>query len=68
MGSNTDNGIKGLDMLAVMSFCIQLMTLSNITSDDIYKELHKQDSEYLEKIAKQNDIIIEKLDKLALNG
>lgn len=53
-----------LDMLTLMSFGIQLMTLSSVTSDDIYQELRKQDSAYLETIVKQNNQIISMLNNI----
>jgi hypothetical protein len=51
-----------LDILAVGGFVLQLMTLNNVTSDDIYNELKLQDSKYLKKIIEQNEQIISMLD------
>lgn len=56
-----------LDMLTLMSFGLQLMTLSSVTSDDIYRELRKQDTAYLETIVKQNNQILSMLENILAN-
>lgn len=53
-----------LDMLTLMSFGLQLMTLNNVTSDDVLQELRKRDNSYLETIIKQNEQIISMLENI----
>ena len=57
------------DTLSMATTILQLITIM-ITSNDssnneLMQELQKQDREYLDKIIKQNNLIIEKLAKLA---
>lgn len=61
MSNNQDN-LSVLDFLAVFSVFIQIMGYQNdqkqASNDVLLNELRRQDSEYLEKIIKtQNDIL-----------
>jgi hypothetical protein len=54
-----------LDLLAILSVVLQLQvyeeTKRQTTTDDLMKELQKQDIEYLEKIIEKQNLILEKL-------
>ena len=67
MNSNY-NDFSILDILNIFSVWLQVMTLEQTTkqtsTDDIMRELHRQDREYMEKIIAQNNKILEKLAKL----
>ena len=67
MNSNY-NDFSILDILNIFSVGLQVMTLGQTTkqtsTDDIMRELQKQDREYMEKIIAQNNEILEKLAKL----
>ena len=61
MSNNQDN-VSVLDFLAVFSVFLQIMGYQNdqkqASNDVLLNELRRQDSEYLEKIIKtQNDIL-----------
>ena len=61
MSNNQDN-LSVLDFLAVFSVLLQIMGYQNdqkqASNDVLLNELRRQDSEYLEKIIKtQNDIL-----------
>lgn len=59
------NGMNFLDLLTVFSVGLQVMgysqNLKQATMDDLMKELQKQDREYLEKIIKNQEKILEQL-------
>ena len=63
---NENQQFEFLDVLAIISFAMQLMNQQNIakqvTANDLMKELHTQDSEYLEVIIEQNKRIIRLLE------
>lgn len=50
------------DFLALFTACLQIMdynaTIRQSSNDDLMAEMRKQDSEYLQKIIKQNEEII----------
>lgn len=63
---NENQQFEFLDILAIISFAIQLMNQQNIakqvTANDLMHELHTQDSEYLAVILEQNKRIIQLLE------
>lgn len=65
---NQENGFEFLDILAIVSFVMQVANYkelrSQATTDDIFSELQKQDSHYLERILENQKIILEKLTAL----
>lgn len=65
MQSN-NNGF--FDILAIFSLGLQMavyeQTQRQATTDDLMKELQKQDREYFEKIIENQNLILEKLDNL----
>ena len=67
MGPN-DRGFEFLDMLAIVSFAMQLANYrelkSQASTDDIFTELQKQDREYLSRIVENQEKILEKLNTL----
>lgn len=67
MGPN-DRGFEFLDMLAIVSFAMQLANYrelkSQASTDDIFTELQKQDQEYLSRIVENQEKILEKLNTL----
>lgn len=66
---NQENGFEFLDILAIVSFVMQVANYkelrSQATTDDIFSELQKQDSHYLEHILENQKIILEKLTALS---
>ena len=66
-----DRGFEFLDMLAVVSFAIQLANYrelkSQASTDDIFAELQKQDREYLSRILENQEKILNKLSELGAN-
>lgn len=56
------------DILSLLSISLQLQvyeeTKKQATTDDLMKELQKQDREYFEKIIENQNLILEKLAKL----
>lgn len=50
------------DFLALFTACIQIMdynaTMRQSSNDDLMREMRRQDSEYLQKIIKQNEEIL----------
>lgn len=66
--NNQDNM---MDLLSILSIVLQLKVMEEqryqSDNDDIMEELQKQDRLYLNKIIHNQEIIIEKLNKLA-NG
>ena len=69
--SPDDRGFEFLDMLAVVSFAMQLANYrelkSQASTDDIFAELQKQDREYLSHILENQELILEKLSALGEN-
>lgn len=67
MNSNYNN-LDFLDFLTIFSVGLQVMTydqaMKQTSTDDIMKELQKQDREYIEKIIEQNNEILNKLAEL----
>lgn len=67
MNSNYNN-LDFLDILTIFSVVLQVMTydqtMKQTSTDDIMKELQKQDREYMEKIIEQNNEILKKLAEL----
>ena len=70
MGPN-DRGFEFLDMLAIVSFAMQLANYrelkSQASTDDIFTELQKQDREYLSRILQNQEKILNKLSALDAN-
>ena len=58
-----------MDLLSLLSIILQLKVMEDQNhqsdNDDIMKELQRQDKAYLEKIIQNQNIIIQKLNKLA---
>lgn len=63
--NNGYNDFSILDILTIFSVGLQVMTLEQTTkqtsTDDIMRELQKQDRDYMEKIIEQNNEILRKL-------
>lgn len=66
-----DRWFEFLDMLAVVSFAMQLANYrelkSQASTDDIFTELQKQDREYLSRILQNQEKILNKLSALDAN-
>ena len=66
-----NRGFEFLDMLAVVSFAMQLANYrelkSQASTDDIFSELQRQDNEYLARILENQEKILEKLSALGAN-
>ena len=64
-------GFEFLDMLAIVSFAMQIANYQELKSqastDDIFSELQNQDNEYLGKILKNQEKILAKLSELGAN-
>lgn len=62
------NGYELLDVLTILSFWMQLSNYRELkaqaSTDDIFKELQKQDNEYLARILENQEKIMEKLNTL----
>ena len=69
--SPDDRGFEFLDMLAIVSFAMQLANYrelkSQASTDDIFTELQKQDQEYLSRILENQEKILEKLNTFNLS-
>ena len=67
MNNNQDN-LSGLDILTVFSVILQVMGYQQdkqqVSNDILLKELQKQNSEYLEKIIRNEKEILETLSDL----
>lgn len=63
-----DRGFELLDILAIVSFMMQVANYQELKSqastDDIFTELQKQDREYLSRILENQEKILEKLNTL----
>lgn len=70
MGPN-DRGFEFLDMLAIVSFAMQLANYrelkSQASTDDIFSELQRQDNEYLARILENQEKILIKLSAFDAN-
>lgn len=59
-----------MDILSILSIVLQLKVMEEqryqSDNDDIMEELQKQDKAYLEKILRNQNTIIEKLNRLTL--
>ena len=66
-----DRGFEFLDMLAIVSFAMQLANYrelkSQASADDIFSELQRQDNEYLARILQNQEKILNKLSALDAN-
>lgn len=66
-----DRGFEFLDMLAVVSFAMQLANYrelkSQASTDDIFSDLQRQDNEYLARILENQEKILNKLSELGAN-
>ena len=66
-----DRGFGFLDMLAVVSFAMQLANYRELKSQastgDIFSELQRQDNEYLARILENQEKILNKLSELGAN-
>ena len=66
-----DRGLEFLDVLAVVSFAMQIANYrelkSQASTDDIFAELQKQDREYLSRILENQEKILNKLSELGAN-
>ena len=62
------NNNSFLDMIAILSFVLQISNYQNdlksFSNDDLMKELLRQDKEYFERIIDNQNLILEKLAKL----
>lgn len=56
---NNQQDFDFLDMIEIMAFIIQVLdyevTMKQATNDDVIRELHRQNTAYLERIEKQLD-------------
>ncbi len=63
-----NNNYSLLDLLTILSVILQMQNyeqeLKSASNDDIAKHLAKQDTEYLQKILKNQEIIIDYLTRL----
>lgn len=54
-----------LDVLTIMSLCLQIndhnRDVSELSNDEVMKELQKQEREYLERIVRNQEAIMEEL-------
>ena len=59
------NNLDLLDVLTILSVMLQIMgyqnDMSQISNDDLMRELQRQDKAYLEKIIENQNKILEKL-------
>ena len=66
-----DRGFEFLDILAIVSFAMQLANYrelkSQASTDDIFSELQRQDNEYLARILENQEKILNKLSELGAN-
>ena len=63
--NNNGNNLDFLDVLTILSVMLQIMgyknDISQYSNDDLMRELHRQDKEYLDKIIENQNKILEKL-------
>lgn len=59
------NNLEFLDVIAIVSFVMQVANYRELKSqasmDDVFSELQKQDREYLSRILRNQEIILNKL-------
>ena len=64
---NNQQDFDFLDMIEIMAFIIQVLdyevTMKQATNDDVIRELHRQNTAYLERIEKQLD----RVERLLMN-
>lgn len=65
------NNLEFLDVLAIVSFVMQVANYRELKSqasmDDVFSELQKQDREYLSRILRNQEIILNKLAALTVD-
>lgn len=65
---NNDKNLDFLDLLTMIGFAMQIMNYqenrNQTNNDDLMEELQKQDREYLEKIIRNQELILDRLAKL----
>lgn len=65
MDSQNRRGFELLDVLTIMSLFLQVndhdRDVRQLSNDDLMKELQRQDREYLERIVRNQEKILEKL-------
>lgn len=66
-----NNGLEFLDVLAIVSFAMQLSNYRELkaqaSTDDIFAELQKQDNKYLARILENQEKILNKLSEFDAN-
>ena len=64
----SENSLENLSILAnLLQVGTFIMTLSESSNDRLMKELQHQNKDFLEKIVEQNNLIIEKLERINKN-
>lgn len=62
---NPNNGLEALDILTMMSFMMQVENYQELKSqastDDIFRELQRQDRQYLDRIIENQEKILKLL-------
>lgn len=65
---NNDRNIDFLDLLTMIGFAMQIMNYqenrNQTNNDDLMEELQTQDRKYLEKIIRNQELILDRLAKL----
>lgn len=65
---NDNKNLDFLDLITMIGFAMQIMNYqenrNQTNNDDLMEELQKQDREYLEKIIRNQEKILERLAKL----
>lgn len=65
MDRQNERGFELLDILTIMSLVLQVndhdRDVKQLSNDDLMKELQRQDREYLERIVRNQEKILEKL-------
>lgn len=65
---NDNRNLDFLDLITMIGFAMQIMNYqenrNQTNNDDLMEELQKQDREYLEKIIRNQEKILERLAKL----
>lgn len=65
---NPNKGLEALDILTIISFALQMQNYTELkeqaSTDDIFRELQRQDREYLDKIIENQEEILEHLRRL----
>lgn len=72
MSGNDAGNFELLDMITIISFAMQVMNYQEIkqqsTTDDLMRELRKQDKAYLEKILENQNKILSILSEMDLSA